>query len=312
MSPYTPKKINRLVNKSRKTGGFERISRVWQDVFSPRIKRQETSIASPERSRAGYFVRGSLLLSIIVLLLVGVVWLSYYLLAGSDIVRLTAVTVVGNRVLADHDILRASGLVHRTCLLGFDVEAAETRITELDWVDRVDIVVAWPSRVVINIREHKPFALINLRDGPGRQLHYVDYQGNVFIRVAVGYDLDFPVISGEIDSSVTGDAGDKKIGKDSAGHQALKLLRLAARGNAVLPGLAVSEVSVDPEYGLILFLTEHPFPIYMGKDNIRSQYHRLIRVLGRLYRDGTVKTVKDIRMNYLQSKALVAMLDPVR
>lgn len=248
-------------------------------------------------------------MSLLILLVAGGGWFSYCLLVGSDIFRLTAVTVVGNSTFTDNDIIKKSGLVHGVCLLQFDVNAAETRIAELDWVAGVDFVISWPSRVVINIREYKPFALINLRDKEGSQLHYVDYQGNVFIRVDAGYELDFPVISGEIDKSVT--VGNR-IREDSPGHRALKLLRLTARGNAILPGRAVSEVSVDSERGLILFLVEHPFPIYMGHDNIRTQYFRLIKILAKLYRENTINTVKEIRMNYQQSKALVAMLGPVR
>ena len=270
---------------------------------------QDAVTVSSDRQIVRY-LWGFMLLALSVLIVAGAGWFSYILLAGSDIFRLTVVTVTGNRTIAESEIIRASGLVHGTCLLKFDVDAAEKKITALDWVDNVDFVISWPSRVAINIREHKPFALVNLRGEQGNRLHYVDYKGNVFTMVAAGYDLDFPVISGDISSHVIGYGGDEKIEKDSPAHEALKLLRLAARGNAVLPGRAVSEVFVDSEQGLILFLAEYPFPIYMGADNIRTQYYRLVKILARLYRHGTVNTIKEIRMNYLQSKALVARLAP--
>lgn len=306
MPPYSPKKINR---QSTGKGIFPRF---LKDRFSFRDTLQNKVVASPDRQQWGYLIRGTLLFALIGLLVVGAGMLAYLMLAGTDIFRLTTVTVVGNRTVSEGKIIRESALVHGTCLLKFDVDAAETRIAALSWVDKVELVVSWPSRITINIREHKPFAIINLKSGEGNRLHYVDYKGNVFIRVGAGYDLDFPVISGDIETSLIGNNGDEKIKKESPAHEALKLLRLAARGNTVLPGRAVSEVSVDYEQGLILFLVEYPFPIYMGNDNIRTQYFRLVRVLARLYRHGSVGTVKEIRMNHLQSKALVARFGPVR
>jgi hypothetical protein len=316
VSPYSPKKINRLVGENGKTGKFGMLSRFWKGLFYSRGNLPSTATVLSNKSQrlSNFVARGTLRLSLIVFLLAGIGWFSYLLLAGSDIFHLTSVTVVGNRTVAEDDIIRTSGLVHGACLLKFAVDEAEGKIAALDWVDNVDIVISWPSRVVINILEHKPFALVNLKSGQGKgkKLHYVDYRGNIFSIVSTGYDLDFPVISGDIDSFVSGGDGDKRIEKESLGHEALKLLRLAARGNAVLPGRAVSEVSVDSRHGLVLFLVEYPFPIYMGDDNIRTQYYRLVKILARLYRNGTVNTIKEIRMNYLQSKALVAKNAPVR
>ncbi len=95
------------------------------------------------------------------------------------------------------------------------------------------------------------------------------------------------------------------IVKGSLAEAAVTILALAAKGNAVLPIQAISEIHLDPKQGLILYLVDRPFPIYYGRDRLQTKYYRLIKVIEQLYSRKQVDAVKEIRMDYLDDKVLV-------
>ncbi|MCF6186988.1 MAG: FtsQ-type POTRA domain-containing protein [Desulfobulbaceae bacterium] len=309
MAAYTPK-------YSRKPSGRKGIGRFIPWIPLQRIKKSST-VANPQAGLVGgrqekqaRRLSRTGLPAFVLCVLVGTGgWFSYRLLVASNIFRLTEISVIGNRSVRDRQIVEATGLTQGTNLLGFDVATAETKAQALSWVDQLDIQIAWPSRVVINVREHQPLALVTLEGDKGRQLHYIDKDGTVFAQVIPGQDIDFPVITGRLaDSGLEGDQ--IAVGTPAAG--ALRFLQLAARGNAILPVQAVSEVHVDPELGLIVYLVDRPFPIYMGENRIRTKYYRLVKILERLYRKKQIEGIKEIRMDYTENKVLVAMLQPGR
>jgi hypothetical protein len=91
--------------------------------------------------------------------------------------------------------------------------------------------------------------------------------------------------------------------------KALKFLHLAARGNAILPVQAISEIHVDAD-GLVVYLVDRPFPIYVGTERIQTKYYRLVKILERLYKKKKIAEIKEIRMDYTENKVLVAMVSP--
>ena len=157
--------------------------------------------------------------------------------------------------------------------------------------------------MVIRVRERQPLALVNLERQGRRQLYYLDSKGEVFAPTTPSRDLDFPVLTGQV---VTTQDGTMRIVEDSLAGLALDFLHLVAQGNQVLPSQGVSEVHVNPEKGLVVYLIDHPFPIYMGKEKVRTRFNLLVRVLAQLYQQDKVNGVAEIRMDYAEDKILVA------
>ena len=310
MAAYTPKYPRRPSGRK----GLGRFIPTWIPLLKKKkpatvTRPQAGLVGGPRERQTRRLSRTGLLISALCLLVVTGGWFSYRLLVASDIFRLTEVSVVGNRSLSDRQIIEATGLTQGTNLLGFDVAIAQEKAQRLNWVDRVDIRIAWPSRVVIKVREHLPLALVTIDGDNGGQLHYIDGDGTVFAPVRTGQDIDFPVITGQLtDSGLEGD----QVAAGTLSAKAIRFLRLAARGNAILPVQAVSEVHVDPTLGLIVYLVDRPFPIYMGEDRLRTKYYRLVKILERLYRKKEIEGIKEIRMDYTENKVLVAMLQPGR
>lgn len=228
-------------------------------------------------------------------------WLTHRWLIQSPVFRLTEIRINGFEKTNERMILDLAQLRQGVNLFGFDVQAAETRIAAHPWIEDVSMRRQWPSTVTITVKEQQPFALVNIEEGQEKQLHYLNRRGYVFARVGQGEELDFPVITGALKHQIETDA----LIQGSLADLAFNLLLLAARGNAVLPVQTISEVHLDPEQGLILYLVDQPFPVYFGKDRLQTKYYRLVNVLEHLYARKQINAVKEIRMDYANDKVLV-------
>ncbi|MDR2548829.1 MAG: FtsQ-type POTRA domain-containing protein [Desulfobulbus sp.] len=247
-------------------------------------------------------VRGAVLAGLLAVIVGAGVWGATQLLFRSTIFRLTDIKVTGARVATQRQILDLAGLQQGGSLLRFDAKAAAARIESHPWVERAEIKTNWPSSVEIAVVEHQPFALVNLEEAKERRLYYVNRSGHLFAEAGQGQELDFPVITGiRTDKDV--EAG--RLARGTLAEAACSLLALAARGNAILPIQAISEIHVDQKQGLILYLVDRPFPVYFGVDRFQLKYSRLIKVLEQLYAKKQVDGVKEIRMDYLDDKVLV-------
>lgn len=67
--------------------------------------------------------------------------------------------VAGNRFTDENAIAQAVGLDDGTALLGLDAENARDAIVALPWVKSAEVKKAYPSRLAVELVEHKPAAL---------------------------------------------------------------------------------------------------------------------------------------------------------
>ena len=297
------------VKPGRKRPLFQRLAGWLGGVTGRRgrVARPVRPVVVPGAGRQGRrrLVRAVLVLAVAGLAAAGAGRLGYHYRARSDIFRLTEVTVQGNRMVEQSRLIGLTGLHPGMNLLAFDRRRATGRLEELSWIRRADIKIHWPSRVVITVEEYQPLALVNLSGERGGQLWYLDRHGEIFARVRPGQDLDYPVLTGPLAAM---GLEERRLREDSPAAAALRFLRLAARGNAILPIQSVSEVNLDPDRGVIVYLVDRPFPIYLGWERIRTRYYRLVRILERLYRKRKIEQISEIRMDYAENRALVAMI----
>lgn len=256
--------------------------------------------------RVGYLKRfGEMILIVVGLagVLAVMVWGGSQLLLRSDIFRLTDIRVSGTRITTERQILDLAGVQQGSSLLQFNAKGAEARIAANPWVEGVTINAQWPSTLSIVVSEYHPVALASIEEGKERRLRYVSRDGHVFSEVGSGQEFDFPVITGLV---LQKDIVADQFVKGGLAEAACIFLSLAAKGNAILPVQSVSEVHVDPQLGLVVYLLDRPFPVYFGKDRLQAKYFRLVRVLEQLYAKKQVEAVKEIRMDYSDDKILVA------
>ncbi len=231
-------------------------------------------------------------------------------LLSLNLFSVTDISVSGLVNVPREDVIEASGLYYGVNLNDIKTEQVERKVESIPWVAKAECEINLPSRVVIRVEEHKPFAIINMKEGGERGLFYVDGDGVLFARVTAGDDLDYPVISADYDLDLS--LGEK-VADESQLKRSLYFLKLTKRGNAFLPFQAVSQLFLDSEEGLVLFLSDYSFPIYMGKkladEQVRLYYNRLVRMMDTLYRKDEMNNIKEIRMDYSEFKALVAQVE---
>ena len=282
------------------------VARLQRTRQSSNIIPQATVIGHQQKYRFRKLSRTTTLFLLLAVIFSAGGWFSYQALVRSDIFRLSTVSIQGNRITRQVEILDLGSIEQGVNLLSFDVGLAEERISHHPWIDRVEITRAWPSTLTVRIYEYQPLAMINIERADEQKLYYVDHQGRVFALVDDDKDLDFPVITGvQATDELTG----KNIGDKGLVAEAFQFLRLAARGNPIVPLQTISEVNVSPEKGLVVYLVDQPFPIYMGYDNITTRYNQLVLLLERLYRKEKIQEIKEIRMDYQEGRILVAKVE---
>jgi cell division septal protein FtsQ len=224
----------------------------------------------------------------------------------SDIFRLSTLSVQGNRLVKKVQILDMGGIEQGINLLAFDTARSEAAIRKHAWIESAEIERSWPSALTIKVHEYRPLAMINIESETNQGLYYVDGQGRVFAKVEKEHELDFPVITGvESLDKVSGTV----IAQTGLAAEAFQVIRLAAKGNPIVPLQTISEVNVSPGKGIIVYLVDRPFPIYMGFDGMRTKYNKLVKLLDRLYRKKKIEEIKEIRMDYFENRILVAKVE---
>ncbi len=218
--------------------------------------------------------------------------------------QVSEVIITGCRVTSSDQLRELAGIVlYQTNMMGLNIAHIERDLQKNSWVFRATVKRNWPSTVEIEIGEHVPVALLHSTEAEPDQLYYVDKKGISFMPVPVGANLDFPVITG-----LTEMKGLER--QEKALTETLLFLQKVGRNDPHLPAQSVSEIYVNPEGELVVYLVEYPFPIFFGNGDTRKKYQKLIRVLQALYKkergEEIISSVEYIRMDYFNNKVLVA------
>lgn len=216
-------------------------------------------------------------------------------LAAGGLALAAAAGVAGWRLLADSDLLRIREVrfagVHRTTaaelaalatvrpgdnLLAADLEALERAVARHPWVKSAEARRRLPPAVEVRVEERTAGALVDLGG-----LYLVDREAQVFKRAAPGDGLDLPVVTG--------------FTRDDYLKRRRDLEPLLAGALALLDGYsgaglssfgAVSEVHVDPDEGVTLYLGDQATQVMLGVGDLPQKLERLRRVLGMLQAGG--------------------------
>ena len=225
------------------------------------------------------------------------------LLEDIDYFRLTSIEIEGCYNSTPDEIRKASSITISSSIFSVDEQAVTANVKKQSlWVNRVTVTRQWPDTVILKVEEYKPYALIAVGDNSRAALYYLDRYGHTFIKTDYGMDLDYPVITG-LESESDPDQTAEQL------EAPLDLLKLVGSNNPYLPIQSISEVHIDEEDGLIIYLVEHPFPIFFGDGGVRKKYYRLRKVLEMLYKPRKtgmdIGRVAYIKMDYLQDKVIV-------
>jgi len=257
------------------------------------------SLGKPEVKR-GFLVIALLTLSLTGCLVSGAVW-SYHWLSRSDFFQVTTIEIAGNQEVSKETIIQLAGVDIHANLLALDLATIAPRIRGYGWIESVELSKEWPSRLLIEVRERRPLALLNTDQG----LYYVDAKGEPFAPLNGQAELDFPIITG-LEKPLTVKGGEERLKALEQVQAALQYIGFASRGSSSLPAQNISELHFAGNEGIVLFLADRPFPIYLGQELGKKSYSRLAKVLYWLYKKKEFQTVAYIRLDYMENKVLVS------
>ncbi|MGB3221981.1 MAG: FtsQ-type POTRA domain-containing protein [Desulforhopalus sp.] len=206
--------------------------------------------------------------------------------------------------ISKEKLREASGIIlHQTSLVGLDCAQVEAALNTVPWVAQAEVKRKWPSTIKVFIEENVPVALLHSKKTNGAQLQYIDQKGMPFLQVGPGSDIDFPVITGLNEIKEPGV-------RKKALTEALVFLDNVGGDNPYLPAQSVSEIHLNQNGEMVVYLVEYPFPIFFGNDNTSTKYARLVQVLKALYKqqkgNESISQIEYIQMDYLNDKVLVA------
>ncbi len=218
--------------------------------------------------------------------------------------KIREITITGCRITTPALIRELAGIRYQASLVSLNPRHVEAILRAHRWISAVEVKRDWPDVLVVSIKEYAAEALVAQEAAGSRPFYYMDKAGVTFAPVEPGQDMDFPVITG-LDAQ-----GGVGQGRPEMISEVLVLLKLVRQNNPNLPLQNLSEIHIDRDAGMTIYLVDYPFPIYFGSGQIRTKYSRLKRVLDVLYKETeqgmTIADVAYIRMDYLENKVLVA------
>jgi cell division protein FtsQ len=175
------------------------------------------------------------------------------------------IQVRGGDKVGGNEIISITGLRHGMNLWNIEPAKIEKKVSKHPWVRRVLVRREFPGRIVIEVEERKPKAIVAVG-----KLYYVDADGVLFKEVALGESVRFPMLTG-IRSEELG-SSDPALRRRI--QDALRLGDLMAKDSH-----ALSEIHFDAPDRLVLYTIAHPVAIHMGWGDWEGKLQRLDRVL---------------------------------
>jgi len=233
------------------------LQKVNLEVQKYRLKRHSRQISFD-------LLKASALLGAVGSLAAAMIW-AYAFILSSPYFRIRETVVRGCKELTEKDVLAVAALPSGANLLAFNLEKTAHAIRRNPWIKEVFVGRELPDRIVIEVRERQPIAVLKQQDG----LFLVDKEGLRFKRVEQADDVDLPVLTGAEESSET---------ERALFAQSLALLNFLGRMQAFPSPAEVSEVHRDTVMGLSLFTT-NGLCLTLGFDGFETKLQRLSAVL---------------------------------
>jgi len=167
------------------------------------------------------------------------------------------------------ELLEASGLREGMNIFSISTGETQERLAGLPWVKKAKVTRIVPDRIVVEVTEHQPVAVINLEG-----LYYVNRSGEVFKRVQSGEREDLPVLTGVSRTSFR----DRPRRARKHIRESLRLIRTLQE----LPCVAkrrVAEVHSDELMGPSIVLDPGALTVRLGNQDLLGRLSTLCQLM---------------------------------
>lgn len=229
----------------------------------------------PGRERAQAYLVRAVVAVTAVGMLVAVLGLLERHVKTSKSFAIEQVEVTGNEQLTNSQVLRAAGLAVGQNVFAVGPEQARANLLREPWIEAANVRRRLPGRFSIEVRERHAVALL-----ASGQLQLVSDEGVAFKTLETNDPSDLPVISGLDPNLRTQD----EQALSNALLDAVALLH-AYQDAGLSRREPISEIHVDNDRGLSLYVGSDAMYVRLGKGPFRQKLERMREVLTRLAKD---------------------------
>jgi cell division septal protein FtsQ len=229
----------------------------------PRVRREEKGAEKFQRVMRKAIRVALQLLLLSCFLLIGH-WVYVHLLSDSYF-RVREVEVEGGRKIPKETLRSLTVMEGMPNLFSVKLKEVVKRLESHPWIEQVRVRKVFPHKIVIQIKERKPMAIIQLEE-----LYYVDTQGEIFTPVGDRDEYNYPYVTGLTRRALERDPEEAKrlIAK------ALELLRFVNQGK-VPPLGEISEIHMEKTFGIQCFTKAEGVEVKMGWEDFEEKLKRL-------------------------------------
>jgi len=160
----------------------------------------------------------------------------------------------------------------------FSVKLKEVvkRLESHPWIEQVQVKKVFPNKILIQIEERKPMAIIQLGE-----LYYIDTKGEIFSPVGERDEYNYPYLTGLTRQVLEKDPAEAK----RLINKALELLKVVYQ-EKIPPLEEISEIHMEKVFGIQCFTKAEGVEIKLGWEEFGEKLKRLSLIWSDLRKKG--------------------------
>ena len=202
-------------------------------------------------------------------------WVYVHLL-GDPYFRVREVEVEGSRKIPKETLLSLTVMEGMPNLFSVNLKEVVKRLESHPWIEQVRVRKVFPNKILIQIEERKPMAIIQLEE-----LYYIDTKGVIFSPVGDRDEYNYPYLTGLTRQVLEKDPVEAK----RLIMKALELLRIVDQ-EKVPPLEEISEIHMEKTFGIQCFTKAEGVEVKMGWEDFGEKLKRLSLIWSDLRKRG--------------------------
>jgi len=193
------------------------------------------------------------------------------------------VEVEGGRKISKETLLSLTVMEGMPNLFSVKLKEVVKRLESYPWIEQVKVRKVFPNKILIQIEERKPMAIIQLEE-----LYYIDTKGEIFSPVGDRDEYNYPYLTGLTHRGLEKDPVEAK----RLIMKALELLRIVDQ-EKVPPLGEISEIHMEKTFGIHCFTKAEGVEVKMGWEDFGEKLKRLSLIWSDLRKRGFSATSID-------------------
>jgi len=202
-------------------------------------------------------------------------WIYVHLL-GDPYFRVREVEVEGRQMISKEALLSLTAVEGMPNLFSIELKEVVKRLESHPWIERVQVKKIFPNKILVQIEEKKPMAIIQLGE-----LYYIDNKGEIFSPVGERDQYNYPYLTGLTRQVLEKDPAEAK----RLVNKALELLRIVQR-EKIPPLEEISEIHMEKAFGIQCFTKAEGVEVKLGWEEFGEKLKRLSLIWSDLRKKG--------------------------